>query len=141
MKTIPVGVLMEAMGKMATQADALRMQQFLFDSGIEDLVTVSDGQWLILMDEALRDGEPPFYALVYDADGDEVARWPLNDDDPLDCDVYAEWYSKQIGAELVGEARGMAIPDGCEDYRVVLQEEPGAVRCWKSANYMMEGTV
>lgn len=142
MKTIPLGVLMDAMGKLATQADALRMQQFLFGRGIEDLATVSEGEWLCLMDDALRNGEPSFYALVYDCDGDEVARWPLGDDDPLDCDVYAGWFAQQIGAELVPKSpRGMAIPDGCEDYRVVLQEEPGAARCWKSANYMLEGTL
>ena len=77
------------------------------------------------------------YALAYNRDGAEQWRLELNDDATLDPDHYARIFSGLYGIELLGDCPWHVIPDGCEDIRIVVQEEPGAVRCWKSANYIL----
>lgn len=79
------------------------------------------------------------FAIVNNEHGQEQWRLELNDDAPLDPDYYAEIFAGLYGVEIDGEQPGAAIPDGCEDFSVVIQEEPGAVRCWKSANYLIRG--
>jgi hypothetical protein len=77
------------------------------------------------------------FALILDRSGVEAARYALADADLLDCDLYAERFGRDFGLTLEGEEPGASIPDGCEDYRVELTEEPGSVRVWKSANYFV----
>ena len=77
------------------------------------------------------------YALVYNREGAEQWRLELNDDASLEPDHYARIFAGLYGIEIEGEKSGAAIPDGCEDFSVVIQEEPGAIRCWKSSNYML----
>ena len=76
------------------------------------------------------------FALILDRSGCEAARYALADADALDCDLYAARFGRDMGVTLEGEEPGASIPDGCEDYRVELTEEPGSVRVWASANYM-----
>lgn len=77
------------------------------------------------------------FALIYDRNGQEQARWPIADHELLNPDVYAERYSTAIGYPLKGSKPEAIIPDGTEDYRVTLQEEPGSVVCWTSRNYLL----
>lgn len=77
------------------------------------------------------------YALIYDQHGNEQARYNVANDDQLSPDTYAERFAFSIGYELEGSKPGALIPDGCEDYRVTIQEEPGSVICWTSRNYMI----
>jgi hypothetical protein len=79
------------------------------------------------------------YAIIYNRDGAEQWRLELNETATLDPDAYARIFAGLYGIELEGEEPGAAIPDGGEDFSVVIQEEPGAVRCWTSANYMVRG--
>jgi len=79
------------------------------------------------------------YALIYNRDGAEQWRLELNDSATLEPDAYAEIFAGLYGLEIEGEEPGTAIPDGCEDFSVVIQETPGHVVCWKSANYMVRG--
>lgn len=77
------------------------------------------------------------YAIIYDRNGQEQTRYTLADSDLLDCDIYAARFAKDMGINaLEGETPTERIPDGCEDYRVELTEEPNAARCWNSANYL-----
>lgn len=80
---------------------------------------------------------PSMFALVYDRDGQEQARWPMKGDDLLDPDTYAQRFAALHGITLDGDKPGARIPDGCEHYRVTLQEEPGSVVCWTSRNYLI----
>ena len=77
------------------------------------------------------------YAIVYNREGAEQWRLELNDEATLEPDHYAQIFAGLYGIEIEGEKPGAAIPDGGEDFSVVVQEEPGSVHCWKSANYMM----
>jgi hypothetical protein len=81
--------------------------------------------------------EPPMLAILRYRSGREVDRITLNDSDPLDCNHFAERFSKTLGYELEGETEGR-IPDGCEDYSVTITDDPEGVRCWASANYMLK---
>jgi hypothetical protein len=77
------------------------------------------------------------YAIIYNRNGDEQARYILSDSDALDCDLYAARFARDMGIDaLEGETPTERIPDGSEDYRVELTDEPKAVRCWTTANYM-----
>ena len=78
------------------------------------------------------------YALVYNEHGQEQWRLRLTDDAPLDCDYYANIFAGLYGFGFEGSEPGAEIPDGGEDFRVVLQDTPGAVTCWDSKNYMVE---
>jgi hypothetical protein len=78
------------------------------------------------------------YALIYNQHGEEQFRLLLEDHALLDCDHYANIFSGLYGLEIKGLESGSEIPDGCEDFRVVLQDTPGAVTCWNSKNYMLE---
>ena len=64
---------------------------------------------------------------------EQVACYPLGDDDILDCDIYAERYSQQSGYDL--EASDMPGNMCGADVYVILQEEPGSCICWNSASY------
>ena len=80
------------------------------------------------------------YAIIYNRDGVELWRLELNDDATLDPNTYARIFAGLYGMEIMnGEEPGATIPDGGEDFSVVIQEEPGAVRRWASANYMLRG--
>lgn len=77
------------------------------------------------------------FAIIYDRNGEEQARYILSDTDLLDCDIYADRFARDMGIDpLEGEEPNGRIPDGGEDYRVELTDEPNAARCWTSANYM-----
>jgi hypothetical protein len=77
------------------------------------------------------------FAIVYDRHGIEETRYPLSDNDVLDCDIYADRFSQMIGHEL-DNGDGLLIPDGCEDYSVVLTDDPdNTSRCWTSRNYLL----
>ena len=78
------------------------------------------------------------YAIIKDRDGQELSRLTLEPDAPLDCDIYARIFGDSYGLTLIGSEPGATIPDGCEDISITLQEEPGAVTCWTSENYMIE---
>ena len=77
------------------------------------------------------------FAIIQDRSGQELARYPLADTDPLDPDFFADRFSSDMGITLEGEEPGSAIPDGGEDISITLQEEPGSPCCWTSANYMI----
>jgi len=67
------------------------------------------------------------YAMIYDQHGHERARFVLGENDDVnDCGLWAVRFGNIIGADLE--------PNG-EDYYVVIQEEPGAVRYWKSEGF------
>jgi len=78
------------------------------------------------------------YALILDGFGNEETRIVLGDNDCLDPDWWADKYAAAVGIDLSFDS-GL-IPDGCEDFSVVITENPdnGAV-CWKSKNYMIVG--
>ena len=78
------------------------------------------------------------YALVYNEHGQEQWRLRLTDDAPLDCDYYANIFAGLYGFGFEGSEPGADIPDGMEDFRVVLQETPYSVICWTSKNYTVE---
>ena len=78
------------------------------------------------------------YALVYNQHGEEQFRLMLEDHAPLDCDYYANIFAGLYGIELEGSEPGADIPDGMEDFRVVLQQTPHSVICWTSKNYTVE---
>lgn len=75
------------------------------------------------------------FAVITDNEGQEQARYPLNDDDVLDCDIYAERYSREIAIEL--EPSDMPGNMCGADVYVILQEEPGSAVCWASASYFL----
>ena len=79
------------------------------------------------------------YALIYNRDGAEQWRMELNDSATLEPQAYADIFAGLYGLELLGDCPWHVIPDGCEDLRVVIQEIPGHVTCWKSANYLIGG--
>jgi hypothetical protein len=87
--------------------------------------------------EIEKAAEPPTFAILRYRSGREVDRIMLTDSDPLDCDHFAERFSKTLGYELEGETEGR-IPDGCEDYSITITDDPEGVRCWSSANYMLK---
>jgi len=79
------------------------------------------------------------HCLIFDRSGDLLANFLLDDNDPLDCDYYAERYGNSHGVELEGETPGAMIPDGTEDLSVVILENPGnRVVVWNSHNYMIK---
>jgi hypothetical protein len=77
------------------------------------------------------------YAIIKDRHGHELNRLILEPDAPLEPDVYARIYADNYGFEPLGDCPWHVIPDGCEDFSVTIQEEPGSVICWKSANYLI----
>lgn len=77
-------------------------------------------------------------AIIYDRHGDEQARIPLGLDDTLDPDWYADKYANAMGIEL--SLDDGHIPDGCEDFSVVITEDPdNRAVCWTSKNYIIVG--
>ena len=79
------------------------------------------------------------YAIVSDRHGHEEARYLLADDDLLDPDFYAAKWADSVGVEFDTEENGL-IPDGGEDFSVVITENPDNPSiCWTSANYMIKG--
>ena len=76
-------------------------------------------------------------ALVYDRHGAEIARYAVRDEDTLSPDAYAERFGSAMGIELIPSKPGATIPDGCEDIRITIQEEPGSAVCWTSRNYLI----
>lgn len=77
------------------------------------------------------------FAIIEDSEGREQARYILTDDDLLDCDIYAERFSNEIGYDL--EPSSMPGNMCGAHYYVILQEEPGSVICWSSASYFLNG--
>lgn len=77
------------------------------------------------------------HALILNQHGIEEARYPVADADTLDPNTYADLFAASMGIELEPSKPGALIPDGCEDYRVTIQEEPGSVVCWASRNYII----
>jgi len=80
----------------------------------------------------------PTFAILKDRHGVKELRIVLQDSDPMDCDHFAARFSEMLGITLEGAESGLDIPDGCEDYSVTITEDPDSVRCWSSANYMMQ---
>ena len=78
------------------------------------------------------------YAVIKDGFGNEETRIILGDDDTLDPDFWADKYANAMGILLSFDDGD--VPDGCEDFSVVITENPdnGAV-CWKSKNYLIVG--
>jgi hypothetical protein len=76
------------------------------------------------------------HAIIKDTHGQELARFDLTDDEPLDCHHYARLFESMTGGTLIFSDGG--IPDGCEDISVTLTEDPDSVRCWDSENYFIE---
>lgn len=79
------------------------------------------------------------FAMVYDRDGIEQARYPLTNN-TLGVDEYAARFGASMGITITPSAPGAVIPDGCEDYRVTLQDQPGSSVCWVSRNYVIDNT-
>jgi hypothetical protein len=78
------------------------------------------------------------YALILDRFGNEETRIVLGDIDTLDPDWYADKYADAMGIELSFDDG--VIPDGCEDFSVVITEDPdNSAVCWKSKNYLIVG--
>jgi len=77
------------------------------------------------------------YALIKDGFGNEETRILLADNDTLDPDHWADVYANSMGIDLSSDGE---VPDGCEDFSVVITEDPdNTAVCWKSKNYMIAG--
>ena len=102
--------------------------------------------WLVLSSCATstpkRFVQPPskentMYALIKDGFGNEETRILLADNDTLDPDHWADVYANSMGIDLSSDGE---VPDGCEDFSVVITEDPdNTAVCWKSKNYMIAG--
>jgi hypothetical protein len=78
----------------------------------------------------------PMFAILYDRHGQEEARRTLGDVDSLNPEDYAQSFAAMLGIdELEPSTPAAEIPDGCEDYRIEITEEPNAPRVWKSCNF------
>lgn len=78
----------------------------------------------------------PMFAVLYNRHGHEEARRTLGDVDSLEPEDYAPSFAAMLGIDaLEPSSPGAEIPDGCEDYRIEITDEPGAARVWKSCNF------
>lgn len=78
------------------------------------------------------------FALIKDQHGQELCRIVLSDMDTLDLDWWADKYASAMDIEL--SLDDGYIPDGCEDFSVVLTDDPeNTAVCWASKNYMIVG--
>ena len=76
------------------------------------------------------------FAILYNRHGHEEARRTLGDVDSLEPEDYAASFAAMLGIdELQPSSPGETIPDGCEDYRIEITDEPGAARVWKACNF------
>ena len=78
----------------------------------------------------------PMFAILYDRHGQEEARRTLGDVDSLEPEDYAPSFAALLGIDtLEPSSPGAIIPDGCEDYRIEITEDPAAPRVWKACNF------
>jgi hypothetical protein len=149
----------EAITRMKFEADAAWSLQELRET-IHNLARILDNSIVALCDTAATEREElnrrannagqlaeaaqdmletfPTFAILKDRHGKEEGCIVLDDSDPMDCDHFAARFSEMLGITLEGAEPGLAIPDGGEDYSVTITEDPDSVRCWSSANYMMQ---
>ena len=83
------------------------------------------------------DGLTPIYAILFDRHGIEQARITIGDADSLEPEDYAPQFAAMLGIdELEASSHAAQIPDGGEDYRIEITEDPTAPRVWKACNFM-----
>lgn len=70
-----------------------------------------------------------YYAFITDRHGAELECYELGDESILDPYPYGEMYANRLGFDCIGEDGDAAD----YDFRVVLTDDPGGVRVFKSA--------
>lgn len=79
-----------------------------------------------------------FAVIIDPSSGEEFERWELDDEDPLDCDLYAERYANMVGYAIAESTD--YIPNCSGDFRVELREDPdNYVHIWNGKSYFFEG--
>lgn len=89
-------------------------------------------KWL----ERLNRRTQEMVAIITDAYGEVLEIYPLRDADILDCDIYAERYCRETG-QMLDDRDGLVVFEG--DFTVILTDQPGGVRCFKSQSYCFKG--
>lgn len=71
--------------------------------------------------------------ITSDQDGDVLFQRPLEGDELLDCDIYAERFaSDYFDADI---SRDGHVPLGCGEFTVELADNPGTAVCWSTRSY------
>ncbi len=87
-----------------------------------------------LIDDAVtRSRSGLFLTVTLDDSGEVRHQQELEDDDPVCCDYWANWYGKSIGYPLDIEASNVRL--GCADLTIEIAENPGTAVCWASKSY------